>query len=63
MSSVTQEGELSLFAASTLSNNNSIVTPSTLQRNNLMETIELISKYKAMQVLPCNDPQVEACSK
>ncbi|CAF4682765.1 unnamed protein product, partial [Rotaria sp. Silwood1] len=65
MSNIPQECELSLFAKSTLSNTNtnSILTTSTHPSNDFVQTIDLISKYKMMQAMPCNNPQIEACSK
>ncbi|CAF2392721.1 unnamed protein product [Rotaria sp. Silwood2] len=65
MSNIPQECELSLFAKSVLSNTNtnSILTTSTHPTNDFVQTIDLISKYKMMQAMPYNNPQIEACSK
>jgi hypothetical protein len=62
MSNIAQECELSLFANSTMNTNSMLITP-IVHANDLMQTIDLISKYKMMQAVPCNNPQVETCSR
>jgi hypothetical protein len=63
MSTISRDCELSIFAKSALSNNNSILPTPVPPTNECMQTIDLISKYKMMQALPYNNPQVEAYSK
>lgn len=65
MSTIPQESELSILARSALSttNTSSILTPPRNPTNDLMQTMDLISKYKTMQTIPNTNPQIEACSK
>ncbi len=65
MSTIPKEYELSILARSALSttNTSSISTPSRNPANDFMQTIDLISEYKAMQTIPNTNPQIEAWSK
>jgi hypothetical protein len=65
MSTIPRDGELSLFAKSALSttNTSSIITTPTLPVNDLIQTIDLMSKYKTMQLTPSDVRQMEAFSK
>ncbi|CAF3375663.1 unnamed protein product [Rotaria socialis] len=65
MSNIAQEYDISLFAKSSLSTPpiNSISRTPNLPISDFMQTIDLINKYKTMHATPCNDPQIEACSK
>ncbi|UJR35388.1 hypothetical protein I4U23_028145 [Adineta vaga] len=59
-----QECELSLFAKSNLSlPNTSLIQPtSSVPNYDLLQTIDLMSKYKTMHAIPSHNPQIEACS-
>ena len=59
------ECELSLFAKSNLSlPNTSIVQSATnIPNYDLLQTIDLMTKFKTMQSIPSNNDQIEACSK
>jgi hypothetical protein len=63
MSNISRDCELSLFANSALSNNNSVLPTTVSGMTGCMQTIDLITKYKMMQSIPNNNSQVDACSK
>ena len=57
-SNLSQDHELSLFPNSLLSTTSTNSTSS-----DLIQTIDLISKYKTMQAMPYSNSQIENCSK
>ncbi|CAF1205682.1 unnamed protein product [Adineta ricciae] len=59
------ECELSLFAKSSLSmaNTSSVQTTANIPNYDLLQTIDLMTKFKTMQSIPSSNHQIEACSK
>ena len=64
-SSNVPECELSLFAKSNLSmpNTSSVQSTANIPNYDLLQTIDLMTKFKTMQSIPSSNHQIEACSK